>query len=99
MIEYVAAQVANQPILPVTIISVVSDAGGMLTALVAPITMGTIRVAVGVLTLIVGTFLWGTSEKTTKRYRRGVFCIGIGLILLILIPAINLIFWVLSFGG
>lgn len=73
-------------------VSLFSDVSG-LVPLFIPVTMGTIRAATGLLILIVGLLLWGKSEKTTKQHRRGVFLIGIGLIMLIVIPAINLIFW------
>lgn len=58
----------------------------------------TIRVVLGNLALVGGFILWGMSEKTSKRSRRGVQLFIAGLVLLVVFPALRTIV-LLPFAG
>ncbi len=63
------------------------------------VTIGLVQVITGLVFLSVGVFYWGTAEKTTKRYARGVLLIVAGVVVLALIPLFRLLTWTSSFGG
>jgi hypothetical protein len=99
MFEYIAQQPHLLPLLFGEVSTLLGTIGDFSPLLFLAPSVRTLRIALGLTLFIVGLFLWGLSEKTTKRNRRGIGLMLLGVFLVVIISLIKGLLWVSTLGG